>query len=210
MNKHYEEQGNPADYQQNNITDKGPVQGDDTMNLAEETIDDGAEVQDVEVDDSEAEEVADMFKKLQETEAALQKKSNDYLYLMADFDNYRKRVVKEKAEIIKNASERVLKDLLPIVDDFERGLEATKDDTNGQQVREGMELIYNKLVKFLGNNGVKVIESTGADFNADLHEAIATIPSPSPDLKGKVIDTTTKGYTLNDKVMRHAKVVVGD
>lgn len=210
MNKHYEEQGKPADYQQNNITDKGPVQGDDTMNLAEETIDDGAEVQDVEVDDSEAEEVADMFKKLQETEAALQKKSNDYLYLMADFDNYRKRVVKEKAEIIKNASERVLKDLLPIVDDFERGLEATKDDTNGQQVREGMELIYNKLVKFLGNNGVKVIESTGADFNADLHEAIATIPSPSPDLKGKVIDTTTKGYTLNDKVMRHAKVVVGD
>lgn len=210
MNKHYEEQGKPADYQQNNITDKGPVQGDDTMNLAEETIDDGAEVQDVEVDDSEAEEVADMFKKLQETEAALQKKSNDYLYLMADFDNYRTRVVKEKAEIIKNASERVLKDLLPIVDDFERGLEATKDDTNGQQVREGMELIYNKLVKFLGNNGVKVIESTGADFNADLHEAIATIPSPSPDLKGKVIDTTTKGYTLNDKVMRHAKVVVGD
>lgn len=209
MDKKYKEQGNPADYEQNNISDKGPVQGDDTMNLAEETLDD-AEVQDVEVDDSEAGEVADMFKKLQETEAALQKKSNDYLYLMADFDNYRKRVVKEKAEIIKNASERVLKDLLPIVDDFERGLEATKADTDGQQVREGMELIYNKLVKFLGNNGVKVIESTGADFNADLHEAIATIPSPSPELKGKVIDTTTKGYTLNDKVMRHAKVVVGD
>ena len=180
------------------------------MTLAEETIEDAAEVQDVEVDDSEADEVADMYKKLEETEAALQKKSNDYLYLMADFDNYRKRVVKEKAEIIKNASERVLKDLLPIVDDFERGLEATKDDADGQQVREGMELIYNKLVKFLGNNGVKVLEGTGADFDADLHDAIATIPAPTPELKGKVIDTTTKGYTLNDKVMRHAKVVVGD
>lgn len=210
MDKKYQKQGKPADNERNNIVNDGPVQGDDTMNLAEETIDDAAEVQDVEVDDSEAEEVADMFKKLQETETALQKKSNDYLYLMADFDNYRKRVVKEKAEIIKNASERVLKDLLPIVDDFERGLEATKDDTNGQQVREGMELIYNKLVKFLGNNGVKVIESTGSDFNADLHDAIATIPAPAPDLKGKVIDTTTKGYTINDKVMRHAKVVVGE
>ncbi len=210
MDKKYQKQGKPAENEQNDTTNMGPVQGDDTMNLAEETIEDAAEVQDVEVDDSEADEVADMYKKLEETEAALQKKSNDYLYLMADFDNYRKRVVKEKAEIIKNASERVLKDLLPIVDDFERGLEATKDDADGQQVREGMELIYNKLVKFLGNNGVKVIESTGADFDADLHDAIATIPAPTPELKGKVIDTTTKGYTLNDKVMRHAKVVVGD
>lgn len=210
MDKKYQEQGNPADNEQNKTVNEGPVQGDDTMDLEEGFVGDEPEVDDVEVDDSEEAEVADMLKKLQETEAALQKKSNDYLYLMADFDNYRKRVVKEKAEIIKNASERVLKDLLPIVDDFERGLEATKDDTNGKQVREGMELIYNKLVKFLANNGVKVIESTGSDFNADLHDAIATIPAPSADLKGKVIDTTTKGYTLNDKVMRHAKVVVGE
>lgn len=165
------------------------------------------EVSDME-GDSEATEVADMFKKLQETEAALADKNKEYLYLRADFDNYRKRAIKEKSEIIKNASERVLKELLPIVDDFERGLEATKDDSDGQQVREGMELIYNKLIKFLSVNGVKPIESTGNDFNDELHDAIATIPATSEDMKGKVVDTTTKGYTLNDKVLRHAKVVV--
>lgn len=165
------------------------------------------EVSDME-GDSEATEVADMFKKLQETEAALAEKNKEYLFLRADFDNYRKRAIKEKSEIIKNASERVLKELLPIVDDFERGLEATKDDSDGQQVREGMELIYNKLIKFLSVNGVKPIESTGNDFNDELHDAIATIPATSEDMKGKVVDTTTKGYTLNDKVLRHAKVVV--
>lgn len=175
--------------------------------MAEATVE-SPEVQDVEADDSEEAEVADLFKKYQETEQALEKKTKDYLYLLADFDNYRKRMVKEKGDIIKNASERVLKELLPIVDDFERGLEATKDNNDGQDVRQGMELIYNKLVKFLENNGVKAMESTGQDFNADLHEAIATVSTPDNDSKGKIIDTTTKGYTINDKVLRHAKVVV--
>lgn len=191
------------------VIDNGEVQNDPTERI-EETTAPETEVQDVEDDDSEEAEVADMFKKLQETEEALKKKSNDYLYLMAEFDNYRKRTIKEKSDIIKNASEKVLKDLLPIVDDFERGLEATKDDSDGQQVRQGMELIYNKLVRFLENNGVKPIESTGAEFDSDLHDAIAKIPAPSEEEKGKVIDTTTKGYTLNGKVLRHAKVVVAD
>lgn len=191
------------------VKDEGMVQDDMDMRLAEETAQE-TQVQDVEDDDSEEAEVADMFKKLQDTEAELQKQKNDYLYLMAEFDNYRKRTVKEKADIIKNASEKVLKDLLPIVDDFERGLEATKNDSDGQQVRSGMELIYNKLVKFLESNGVKAIDSTGADFDADLHDAIAKIPAPDDSLKGKVVDTTTKGYTLNGKVLRHAKVVVGE
>lgn len=191
------------------VKDEGMVQDDPEMRQAEETAAE-TQVQDVENDDSEEAEVADMFQKLQDTEAELQKSKTDYLYLMAEFDNYRKRTVKEKADIIKNASEKVLKDLLPIVDDFERGLEATKDDADGQQVRSGMELIYNKLVKFLESNGVKAIESTGADFDADLHDAIAKIPAPDESLKGKVVDTTTKGYTLNGKVLRHAKVVVGD
>lgn len=177
------------------------INGDETLNT-------DAQISDVVGDDTEEAEVVDMFKKLQETEAALAEKDKEYLFLRADFDNYRKRAVKEKAELIKNASERVLKDLLPIVDDFERGLEATKDDTDGQQVREGMELIYNKFVKFLATNGVKPIESTGCDFNDELHDAIATVPATSDEVKGKVIDTTTKGYTLNDKVLRHAKVVV--
>ncbi|MDE6654409.1 MAG: nucleotide exchange factor GrpE, partial [Muribaculaceae bacterium] len=133
---------------------EGEVQNDPTMNLDDATTQE-AEVNDVEADDSEEAEVADMYKKLQETEEALEKKNKDYLFLMADFDNYRKRMVKEKGDLLKNAAERVLKELLPIVDDFERALEATKGDTDGQQVREGMELIYNKLIKFLESNGVK-------------------------------------------------------
>ena len=187
----------------------GEVQNDPTMNLDEATTQE-AGIDDVAVDDTEEAEVVDLMKKYQETQEALDKKTKDYLYLMAEFDNYRKRTIKEKADIIKTASEKVLKDMLPIVDDFERGLEATKDTADGQEVRNGMELIYNKFVTFLHNNGVKAIESTGKEFDDNVHEAIATIPAPDEDSKGKVVDTITKGYTLNDKVIRHAKVVVGD
>lgn len=140
----------------------------------------------------------------------LEKEKKEYLFLMADFDNFRKRVVKEKAELIKNASEKVLKGLLPIVDDFERGLEATKGASDASSVREGMELIYNKLVRYLGENGVKPMDTANADFDADVHEAIATVPTGDATKKGKIIDTTQKGYMLNDKVLRHAKVVVGE
>lgn len=129
---------------------------------------------------------------------------------MADFDNYRKRVMKEKADLVKTAAEKVLKGLLPIVDDFERGLDATKDSEDASAVREGMELIYNKLVKYLNDNGVKAMDTTEATFDADLHEAIASVPTGDESKKGKIIDTTQKGYTLNDKVLRHAKVVVGE
>lgn len=128
---------------------------------------------------------------------------------MAEFDNFRKRNVKERGELIKNASESVMKQLLPIVDDMERGLEATKNADDPQAIREGMQLIYNKLVKLLEQNGVKAIESTGADFNPELHDAIAMVPVDDEAQKGKVIDTPTKGYMINDKVLRHAKVAVG-
>lgn len=149
-------------------------------------------------------------KQVEDLKAQVDKEKKEYLFLMADFDNYRKRVVKEKAEILKNGAEKVLAGLLPIVDDFERGLKATENEADGNAVREGMVLIYNKLVKYLETNGVKAMDSTGQPFDADFHEAIATIPAPSEDLKGKVIDTTTKGYMLNDKVLRHAKVAVGE
>lgn len=142
--------------------------------------------------------------------AQLEKEKSDYLFLMADFDNYRKRVIKEKADLIKNAAEKALQGILPIVDDFERGLAATADDNNAEAVREGMQLIYNKLIKYLADNGVKAMNTDpGADFDADIHDAIATVPAPADDQKGKIIDTTQKGYMLNDKVLRHAKVVVG-
>ena len=102
----------------------------------------------------------------------------------------------------------MLAGLLPIVDDFERGLDATRDVENAEAVREGMQLIYNKLIKYMADNGVKAIESTGADFDTELHEAVAMVPADDTTPKGKVKDTVSKGYMLNDKVLRHAKVVV--
>ncbi|MDE6859576.1 MAG: nucleotide exchange factor GrpE [Duncaniella sp.] len=146
---------------------------------------------------------------LADAEAKVEKEKKEYLFLMAEFDNFRKRTVKEKSDIIKNASESVLKGLLPIVDDFERGLEASAKVDDPAAIREGMELIYQKLVKFLAQNGVKPIESTGKPFDAELHEAIAMVPVDDESKKGVVIDTPTKGYTINDKVLRHAKVAVG-
>ena len=181
----------------------------------EHKADDAPEVMDVldaendsEAEDSEASE-QDLARDLEAAQAALEKEKKEYLFLMAEFDNYRNRVVKEKSEILRNGAEKVLADLLPIVDDFERGLAATADAEDAAAVRSGMELIYHKLVKYLESNGVKAMDSTGNDFDPELHEAIASIPAPNEELKGKVVDTTQKGYMINDKVLRHAKVAVG-
>ncbi len=143
--------------------------------------------------------------KLQEE---VEKQKKEYLFLAAEFDNYRKRTLKEKAEIIKNGGENVLKGLLPILDDFERGIKAAESDSNSESMLEGMKLIYNKLVKYMESMGVKEMISNGEPFDADFHEAIAQVPAPSEDLKGKVLDTVQKGYMINDKVLRHAKVAV--
>ncbi len=162
-----------------------------------------------EYEDTQAEqEVNTLENQLAELQAQVEKEKKEYLFLAAEFDNYRKRTLKEKAEIIKNGGENVLKGLLPIVDDFERGLKAAETDTDAKSVLEGMTLIYNKLVKYLESMGVKEMNSTGEVFNSDLHEAIAQVPSPTEDMKGKVLDTVQKGYMLNDKVLRHAKVAV--
>ena len=158
---------------------------------------------------SELDQINDLTRQLEEEKAKVEKEKKEYLFLMAEFDNFRKRTIKEKSEIIKNAAESVLKSLLPIVDDFERGIEANKNSDDATGIKEGMELIYNKLVKYLEQNLVKPIESTGKDFDPDLHEAIAMVAAPDESMKGKVIDTLTKGYTINDKVLRHAKVAVG-
>ncbi|MBD5202697.1 MAG: nucleotide exchange factor GrpE [Bacteroides sp.] len=139
----------------------------------------------------------------------VEKAKKDYLYLMAEFDNFRKRTVKEKSDILRNASEKDMADLLPIVDDFERGIEANRTTDDVETLRQGMELIYQKFVKYLERHGVKPIESTGLPFDPEMHEAIAMVPVPDESQKGKVIDTPTKGYTINDKVLRHAKVAVG-
>ncbi|MDR0413195.1 MAG: nucleotide exchange factor GrpE [Dysgonamonadaceae bacterium] len=141
---------------------------------------------------------------------ALDKLKDSYLRLMAEYDNYRKRTIKEKADLIKNGGEKVLTGLLPVVDDLQRALENVDNARDLDAVKEGVRLIYQKFLAFLQQNGVKAIETAGELFDADLHEAIATVPAPADDQKGKIIDNIQTGYTLNDKVIRHAKVVVAN
>ena len=136
--------------------------------------------------------------------------NDSHLRLMAEFDNYRKRTLREKSELIKSAGESVLVNLLPLADDFERGLQVSKNSADVEAVRQGMELIYSKLAAFLQQNGVKAIDTENSVFDTEFHEAITTIPAPSEELKGKIIDCVQKGYFLNDKVIRFAKVVVGE
>lgn len=135
--------------------------------------------------------------------------NNKYLRLYSDFDNFRKRTMKEKAELVLNANSNVIKDLLPILDDFERAISSneTTEDLNG--LKEGFNLIYNKLNKILTDKGLKPMDSKGQPFDMDLHEAITNIPAPNEEGKGKVMDVVEKGYYLNEKVLRYAKVVVG-
>ena len=168
------------------------------------------EENETEVEAAELGENARLQNELDAARAELEKEKKEYLFLMADFDNFRKRVMREKADLLKNAGERVISGLLPIVDDFERGLAAAAEAKDAEAVRQGMEMIYQKLVRYLESQGVKAMDSNGADFDPDLHEAIATVPAPTPEQKGKVLDTTQKGYMLNDKVLRHAKVAVGE
>lgn len=146
---------------------------------------------------------------IEKLQAQLAQAKKEYLFLMADFDNFRKRTLKEKQEMLKNGAERAMLELLPVVDDFERAIDALGKSEDIDSIKEGVTLIYNKFVKYLEHNNVKPIESTGMDFDADVHEAITMFPAPSDDMKGKVVDTTLKGYMINDKVLRHAKVVVG-
>lgn len=168
-----------------------------------------ASVADVADSDGEENEVEGLEGEILKLNEALEKEKKEYLFLMAEFDNFRKRTLKEKSEIIKNAGEQVFKGLLPIVDDFERGLEAAKNSDNTESVLEGMELIYHKLQKYLEQNGVKEIDTSDDTFDTELHEAISAVPVPEEEKKGKILDTVQKGYTINGKVLRHAKVVVG-
>ena len=175
---------------------------------AEETVNAAAEAEaNAKAETQDAEEAAaSPEQEIEQLRADLAKEKKEYLFLMAEFDNFRKRTLKEKSEIIRNAGENVLKGLLPIVDDFERGLKAAE---NAADVKEGMQLIYNKLVKYLAANGVKAFDPDDRDFDADRHEAISVVPVPDEAQKGKILDTVEKEYMINDKVLRHAKVVVG-
>ncbi|MEF8983080.1 MAG: nucleotide exchange factor GrpE [Bacteroidales bacterium] len=133
-----------------------------------------------------------------------------YLRLTAEYDNYRKRTLKEKMELTKSAGEDILKGLLPIMDDFERALQSIDEAGDIQAVKDGVYLIYNKFKDFLNQQGVKEIEAQDKDFDTDKHEAVSKVPAQNEELKGKVVDVVQKGYYLNDKVLRYAKVVVGE
>jgi molecular chaperone GrpE len=147
---------------------------------------------------------------IEELAAKLEEMSDKHLRLQAEFDNFRRRTIKEKADLIKSGGETVLVNILPVVDDFERALESLKEVPDDDAGKQGTKLIYNKFVDFLKQNNVKEIEAQNQNFDVDLHEAITKIPAPDKKLKGKVVDVIQKGYLLNDKVIRFAKVVIGE
>ena len=149
-------------------------------------------------------------KELDEANEKIASLEDKYLRQAAEFDNYRKRTMKEKAELIKNGGEKAIESILPVLDDFERAIENMSKDEKSAEVLTGVELIYNKFVGILKQNGLEKIEAAGQDFNTDYHEAIALVPTPDESLKGKVLDCIQTGYTLNEKVIRHAKVAVGE
>ena len=151
-----------------------------------------------------------LAQELEKANEQIEEEKDKYLRLSAEFDNYRKRTMKEKAELILNGGEKSISSILPIVDDFERALKNMETATDVAAVKEGVELIYNKFMSVLGQNGVKVIETKEQPLDTDYHEAIAVIPAPNEALKGKILDCVQTGYILNDKVIRHAKVVVGE
>ena len=182
--------------------------------MSEATQDEAAEneeIQEEDVQDSAAPtEEEKLAQELEEANKVIKEQKDKYLRLSAEFDNYRKRTMKEKAELILNGAEKTISSILPIVDDFERALKNMETATDVAAVKEGVELIYNKFMSVLGQDGVKVIETKEKPLDTDFHEAIAVIPAPDKSLKGKILDCVQTGYTLNDKVIRHAKVVVGE
>lgn len=149
--------------------------------------------------------------KLKELQDDLSEMKDKYLRLYSEFDNFRKRVAKEKLSLIESASEELLTDLLPVMDDFDRASKNTNDKTEAKVIKEGFDLIYTKFGKILKGKGLKEMDlKEGSDFDSDFHEAISQMPVEKKKLKGKIIDVVEKGYTLNDKVVRFAKVVVGN
>jgi len=171
---------------------------------AQSEVENNAETDEVSTAETEAEPSPE-----EQAEAQIAELKDKYLRSVAEFDNYRKRTLKERAELILNGGEKVLTAILPVVDDMERAIDNGAKTDDPQVLREGMELIYHKLMKVLESQGVSLIDTNDADFDTDIHEAVAMVPGMGDEKKGKVIDCLQKGYKLNDKVIRHAKVAVG-
>ena len=194
--------------------EKNHPQEEDVLKNEEILADETAEKEDVKAEDADQEEAAaltpeeQLANMLAEAQQMVSEERDKYLRLSAEFDNYRKRTLKEKAELIKNGGEKTLTAILPVLDDFERALKNMETSEETKAMKEGVELIFNKFNKILSQEGLQKIETEGRDFDVDFHEAIALIPAPSEDLKGKILDCVQTGYMLNEKVIRHAKVAV--
>ena len=179
--------------------DEKTEEAKEAFNTVDESADEGSGKETAEEDNAPQEAA----------QAQIAELKDKYLRTMAEFDNYRKRTLKERAELILNGGEKTITALLPVLDDMERALKNGENTDDPQVLREGMELIYQKLMKVLEAQGVSVIDTKDADFDTELHEAVALVPGMGDDKKGKVIDCMATGYKLNDKVIRYAKVAVG-
>ncbi len=184
---------------------------ENTDNLAdnEENTDKGKKSFFSKKKDKDKMKIQDLEKEIEQLKAEKAELNDRFLRLFSEFDNYKKRVSKEKLDLISTASEKVLVSLLPVIDDFERAIAANEKVDDVDSIKEGFNLIYNKLVQMMKRFDVEEIQAKGEDFNTDFHEAVTHFPAQKEEDKGKVIDVTEKGYKLKDKVIRYAKVVVG-
>ena len=189
------------DYSEDLSKENDMTQEDENLLQDDMTSDNLSEEEDI-LTDQETEEEESLQEKYDEL-------NNNFLRLYAEFDNYRKRTLKEKMDIIKSGGEKVLTEMIPLIDDFERALETVQNADNKEAIVEGLELIYTKFVNFINQNGVKEMEAIGKPFDADKFEAITTIPVQDKSQKDMVVDCIQKGYILNDKVIRFPKVIVG-
>jgi molecular chaperone GrpE len=195
--------------EEKNIADKeqGAEEVKETTSQAqEETVSEKKEEK-KEEKKSKKDKTHEQIEKLEKEVADIKDK---HLRLQAEFDNFRKRTLKEKMELLKSGGETVLTSILPVIDDLERALAAFGEVEDENPFKQGITLIYNKFQDFLKQNGIKEIDAKGKDFDTDLHEAITKIPAPTEELKGKIVDVIQKGYLLNEKVIRFAKVVIGE
>ena len=159
---------------------------------------------------SKKEKVVKLEEKISDQEKKIDELHDKYIRLSAEFDNYRRRTLREKSELLKTAGEDLLVKLLPVMDDFERAIGSLEESEDVEAVKAGLHLIYSKFKEFLKQQGVQEMNSKDKEFDTDRHEAISKIPSPDADLKGKIVDVLEKGYFLNDKVIRYAKVIIGE
>ena len=196
---------------ENNVNTEEQLQEENVVSQAEETLQTAEEQDSTNKEEStESSETPEVeIDPLEAAMAEIAELKKQILYKVAEFDNYRKRVIKEKADLIMNGGEKVITAILPVMDDMERALEQMRKAEDVQAVVEGVELIQKKFMGILEKQGVKPIETKDADFDVEVHEAIAQFPAPSEEMKNKVVDCTLKGYKLNEKVIRHAQVVVG-